>query len=657
MRFASKKKYILQATLVVAVVLTAAFIFAITDKTDKKSPVHGNGDHPNERASDHRELKVAFEIKAAGDGAKESQPIREGGYAQVVFRVIDEKTGDPVSSLGIASWISLTDETAEQEACEDRIKRYVQGLLGLHADIDLNKHFILVMNSDRTISVIDPLMGMSGITHLFDMIVLPERGEDWTLSPDEKHLFVSVPRAGVVSKIDLGSFEVVENLPAGNVPVRLALHPNGRQLWVGNDAMGRGGITVIDLQDDKNFAFVETGAGHHEIAFSEDGKWAYVTNSTDSTVSVVDTSRLSKTKDLPTGKNPIAVAFSKTTGTAFVLAEGDGAVTIVDGNAPRILQTIQTDPGPIALRFDHRGRWGFLANFGQNRVDVIDATKGEVVHRIPVGRQPHQIAFTQMHAYVRHLGTSDVALIKLTDLGQEKLPEIIKVPFGNKAPGEYRYTSLADSISAMGHMAAVVGANPTEKVLFHYMEGMMVPMGSYSTYGRTPRAVMLTNRAVREISEGVYAAKIRVPKAGIYNVSLLIKNPRAIKCFNFEAQEQTLTASGERIPTEVSIEYLDPHRKVEVNRPFTVTFKLNLEKGDSKAQPINGLKDVTVTATRMPGNRSQRHTATDLGEGTYEVQITAGEPGAYFIFVSVPSLQMDSTNMKYLVLNAVPSSS
>ena len=38
-------------------------------------------------------------------------------------------------------------------------------------------------------------------------------------------------------------------------------------------------------------------------------------------------------------------------------------------------------------------------------------------------------------------------------LGNEDLPQSLKVAFGNKAPGQYRYTSLADSISAAGHMA------------------------------------------------------------------------------------------------------------------------------------------------------------------------------------------------------------
>ena len=638
-------------------VLTGLTLIAIalSPSAGISSPKHHAKDHASmgtESVATDQGLRVAFSIEAADDGDNGTGPIREGGHAQVLFRVTDDKTGAPISSLELAAWISQTDAKAEEESCEERIKRYVQGLLGLHADIDLNKYFILVMNNDRTISVIDPIMGVSGITHLFDMIALPERGEDWTASPDGKHLFVTMPRAGIVAKVDLNTFEVIENLAAGTAPVRVAVQPGGRYLWVGNDGRGPTGVTVIDLQSSQTAGFIETGAGHHEIAFSDDGLFAFVTNSQQNTVSVIDTRSRDKVKDLPTGENPIAVVFSEMSRAAYVLAEGDGAVTIVDGTEHEVTHTIRTDPGPIALRFDHHGRWGFAANFRQNRVDIIDAQKGEVAYRIPVGKQPHQIAFTHMYAYVRHLGTPDVTLIKMADLGKEGLPEHHKVAFGNEAPGQYRYTSLADSLSPTGHMAAIIGANPAEKVLFHYMEGMMVPMGSYSTYGRIPRAVRVVDRSVHEIAEGVYAAKIRVPESGTYNVSLLVKSPRVMNCFTFEAEPETLSASQDRKPPALKVEYVDPQRNVAVGKPFTVQFQLRRQAG---SEPVTGLDDVMVTATRMPGNRPHRQIATHVGEGRYQVQLTVDQPGAYYLFISVPSLKVDSAKTPYLVLRATDS--
>ena len=67
---------------------------------------------------------------------------------------------------------------------------------------------------------------------------------------------------------------------AGMAPARVALQPDGRYLWVGNDASEptASGVTVIDTEASASVAFIATGAGHHEIAFSEDSRYAFVRN-------------------------------------------------------------------------------------------------------------------------------------------------------------------------------------------------------------------------------------------------------------------------------------------------------------------------------------------------------------------------------------------
>ncbi|MFZ7125107.1 MAG: YncE family protein [Desulfobacterales bacterium] len=614
----------------------------------------GHGDAPTRAgmaASDAavgqiQDIRVSFSIEAV-DGL-EAESVRDGGYADVFFRVTHADTGEPVSGLQLAGWVSLTDNLKEAESCEDRIRRYVQGLLGLHADIDLNKHFILVLNDDRTISVIDPLMGVGGITHLFDMIVLPDRGEDWAATPDGRFLFVTLPRIGRVAKVDLNTFQVLNHVEAGSTPVRIALHPEGRYLWVGNDGPYQSGVTVIDHEKMASAAFIETGPGHHEIAFSDDGRLAFATNSSGNTVTVIDAYRFEKVTDLPTGPNPIAVAFSSIGNAAYAVSESDGSITVVSAERRQVDRVISTAPGPIALSFAHGDRWGFISNFRQNRIDIIDALKGEVIHRIPVETQPHQVAFSHGYAYVRHLGTPEVALIKLSDIGGRGLPEIHKVAFGNKAPGEYRQTALAEAIAPSAHMAAVVAANPAEKILYHYMEGMMVPMGSYSTYGRIPRAVRLVDRSVREVGEGLYTSRIKIPRAGTYNVSLLVKSPRFIECYHFEAGPRALTASVDSTSMGFDIEYLDAEKPTTAEEPFRLRFRLT-RTGDR--QPVAGLRDVVVLATRMPGNRQTRQVAVPLAEaGHYEALLNFSLPGSHLIFVSVPSLKIDGNDLPYHVV-------
>jgi YVTN family beta-propeller protein len=595
-------------------------------------------------------VRVEFSIEAAKDASGKPRPVTEGEYAEVSFTITDAATGAPVSPLEPAVWITRSRNT-EDISCRDRISSYTQGLLSFQADIDLNKYFILIMNNDRTISVVAVSLKNSGITQLYTMINLKENGEDWEYSPDGRHLFVSLPKADSVAVVDLENFKIIETVAAGKNPVRVALQPDGRYLWVGNDgkAGAESGVTVIDTQNYKIAAHVPTGAGHHEITFSDDSLQVYVTNSLAGTVSLIDTQQLQKIKDLPVGKSPVAIQFSPLSKMAYVATEGDGVITVVDGTTHKASARIQTDPGLIALRAAPGGRWLFAANIKHDRVDVIDATTGSITHRFDAADQPHQFAFTDTYAYVRHLGTAEVTMIPLGQLGAKASPALHTVALGKRAPGEYKLPTVADMISPTGEWAAVVAANPADRLIYYYMEGMIAPMGSYSTYGRVPRAIGVVDRSVREVEKGVYAAKIRVPEAGTYNVAFIIDSPLVDQCFTFTAGPNPLIeAKKEKYP--LKLEFINTERIVSVGEPFTVEFSLRRSSTD---KPLGELKDVLVLATRMPGNWQKRQRARSVGEGRYAVSIMPDQAGVYLVTVGVPSFGVDMTQLPYRSFRAV----
>lgn len=593
-------------------------------------------------------LRVAFDIAAPESRQGESESVLEGAYADVSFRITDATTGAPVPALEPAVWITRDGSLGEELDCHEQISRHLQGLLSLQADIDLNKFFLLVMNNDQTISVVDPLLGVNGITQLYAMIVMKDRGEDWAFSADGERLFVTMPRSGAVAVVDLGDFKVEQTLAVGEQPVRVALQPDGRYFWVGNDSKteGKSGVTVIDARSLEVVGFVPTGVGHHEIAFSADSLAAFVTNSLAGTVSVIDTQALKKTKDLTTTANPIAVALSPLSGQVYVGSQG-GNITFVDAKRREVSGSIETAPGLVALRFSPDGRWGFAANLERDQVTVVDASTGTIAHRFDVGDQPHQVAFTGNYAYVRHLGTPEVTLVPLAQLGKPEEPGLKQIPLGNGAPGDYPFPALADAISPTGEWTAVVSANPADRMVYYYMEGMIAPMGSYSAYGRVPRAVGVVDRSLREVDKGVYGARIRVPKAGSYRVAFLVDAPAVHHCFSFEAAPDPAVASGNE--QEFELNFLDQKPRVSVGEPFTLRFSLT-STGDETS--VSALDDVTVLATRPPFNWQTRERARALGDGRYEVDLLPDQPGVYLVSVGVASLGLDFTDLPYVSIRA-----
>jgi YVTN family beta-propeller protein len=433
--------------------------------------------------------------------------------------------------------------------------------------------------------------------------------------------------------------------------VRIALQPDGKYLWVGNDAAEEeeSGVTVIDTRTRSVAAHIQTGPGHHEIAFSDDSLFAFVTNREADTLSIIDVQELRKVKDLATGRTPVTVAFSDLGGAAYV-ASRDGSIAVVDVESLEIASRLETGGGLAAFRLDPSGRWGFVANAAHNRVDVLDISNGSIVHQLEVGERPHQFAFTATYAYVRHLGTADITLIPLAQLPLETAPGLQRVGFGNNAPGEYPYPATADAISPTGEWTAVVTANPVDKTVYYYMEGMIAPMGSYTTYGRVPRAVGVVDRSVRETEKGLYAAKFRVPESGDYDVAFLMDAPVVGHCFAFSAESDPGAVDG-LDARDVEIQYLVDERRVVVGEPVEVLFSLS--RGGA---PLSGLDDVVALITRPPGSWQDRRPVTSLGNGLYRAILPADQPGAYYVSVSVPSLGLDFTELPYITLLAVAES-
>jgi len=613
--------------------------------------------HPVSDVFVDKGVRVDFSVIPESTTEGRASVLREADVAEISFRISDVATGAPISPLEPAVWINLVKTAAGREelSCKEKVGLYLQGTLSFQADLDLNKFYMLVMNNDHTISVVDPILGVSGITQLYDMVLLKERGEDWTTSSDDQWLFVTMPKAGMVAVVDLENFDVIQNVEVGENVVRIALQPDGRLLWVGNNGSNpeKSGVTVVDAHDFRVLAHIATGAGHHEIAFSDDSLLAYVTNSDQGTLSVIDTQTLKKIKDIPVGKRPVAVSFSGQSRSAYVASEADGRIVVVGGADNSPLKTIRTAPGLIAMRFTPDGRWGFALNAKNGVLYVVDSSADALAHTLDIGAEPHQVAFTDTFAYIRSLASAKVHLVRLKDLGQKKSLETIEIPMGTKPPGEYPFPSVADAISPTGEYYTVLAANPADKSVYYYMEGMVAPMGTFPTYGRVPRAVRVIDRSLRETERGVYSAKLRIPKDGSYEVLFLIDSPWIYNCFTFSAEPNPLLEK-QRDQGHLQIDFAD---KPPATVPFgkEISLRFSFSRGDGI--PQKGLGDVLVLISSPPGNRQHRQLVAPQEDGWYLVSFAADRPGVYYAYFAVPSLGVGVDALPSRVFRVIPASS
>ena len=218
------------------------------------------------------------------------------------------------------------------------------------------------------------------------------------------------------------------------------------------------------------------------------------------------------------------------------------------------------------------------------------------------------------------------------------------------APNESTYLpSSADDIVTTPEGNAVLIASPADSTVVYYMEGMGVPMGNFSTYGRMPRAVKVINRQLRETAPGNYTAKVRIPAAGSYDAVLLLDSPRLVQCFEFSAAPNPVLGKL-KAQRPVAIEFLVKERQVVAGEQRPFRFRLS---DAATGEALAGVSDVRVLATlTSAGSWQENLQARALENGVYEVDFRAPKPGFYTLYFMIPSLRVKINQLPSLNLQA-----
>jgi len=595
-------------------------------------------------------IAVDLSVEPVVPGKGGANELLEGTEAMVRFKVTDTAAGKALSNLRPMAWFDFREKAEAQDAkgCREKIQSFLQASFGDRPTIDLNSYFILALNQEPNISVIDPLYGF-GSSKLYTLIALPSPGEDWIMSSDKKRLYVSMPLVNQVAVVDIQTWKVLTNIDTGTKPARLVLQHDEKYLWVGNDSVEEagGGVTVIDTTKLTVAAQLNTGAGHHEIALTDDDRYAFITNKQTGTLSVIDVRRLVKVKDLKTGALPSALAFSSLGKAVYVTHEGDGTIIAVDAVRHEILTSMKAQPGLYAIRFMPDGRFGFVVNRSTNTVHIFDVSTNRLIRAVPVGQTPDQITFTKDFAYIRSTGNEFVSMIKLTELGKTGYEAAVsRFPAGQRAPQEAPFTSLADVVVPAPEAGAVIVANPADKTIYYYMEGMAAPMGSFENYRRGPKAVLILDNSLHEISPGVYTATVKLPAQGHYDLAFLLDSPRLVNCFDITVKENPDLPKQKAIP--IKVEPLLTDKVMRAGESYQLRFRV-IDTGSN--QPKADLKDMGVLVFLAPGIWQHREWAKSLGDGIYEMSFVPPQAGVYYVFFQSPSLgvqfnQLPSFNLQ-----------
>jgi YVTN family beta-propeller protein len=216
----------------------------------------------------------------------------------------------------------------------------------------------------------------------------------------------------------------------GNKPFGVAITPDGTRAYVTNSNDNT--VSVIDTTNMLVGSPITVGFTPQGVAITPDGKRAYVTNfsALANTVSVIDTNPASPTYNsvvatVAVGTEPFEVAITPDGTRAYVTNDGSNTVSVIDTNPASptyntVVATVGVGTGPVGVAITPDGTRAYVVNDSvfSNSVSVIDTnpaspTYNKVVATVGVGTNPIGVAITPdgKSAYVANSADNTVSVI------------------------------------------------------------------------------------------------------------------------------------------------------------------------------------------------------------------------------------------------------
>ena len=232
-------------------------------------------------------------------------------------------------------------------------------------------------------------------------------------------VYVANEEENTISVLDAASFEKVGKIPVGQGPHNVQISPDGKLAWVTNEgdprkqsdaqasmngmkmsmsdhkAMNdRGEVWAIDTATQTVVAKVEVGRHPAHVVLTPDGRFAYVTNGGDNTVSVIDVAGRQVVATVPVGTFPHGIRISPDGKQGYVANLKGGTVSVIDIETRKELAQIPVGKGPAQVGFTPDGRLAFASLSAEDKVAVIDPATRSVIRKVSVGTVPIQIYST-----------------------------------------------------------------------------------------------------------------------------------------------------------------------------------------------------------------------------------------------------------------------
>ncbi|GAB3831990.1 YncE family protein [Pontibacter rugosus] len=225
----------------------------------------------------------------------------------------------------------------------------------------------------------------------------------------------------------------VKTIDLPKMPHNAVFNPDGSELWIGQPDENSGTVVVYNTSDWSLKSTIGVGKSPSEVTFSADGTVAFVANTGEATVSVIDPVTKAVKTTLPVGADPVG-AWPATDGKMYVDNETSQSITVIDAVSTSVTETLSLGfkPGYVAFQENTGELW--VSDATNGKVVVYQRNGGAWVQKAAVttGSDAHAIAFNsdKSLAYVTNQGANTVTVLNAATFDRIKEVPVGRMPNG-----------------------------------------------------------------------------------------------------------------------------------------------------------------------------------------------------------------------------------
>lgn len=218
---------------------------------------------------------------------------------------------------------------------------------------------------------------------------------------------------------DAKTDQLIKKVKVGSHPAHIVFTENMKYALVTNNEDNN--VSIIDLATYKVIQTISTGKGPHGFRIAADSKTAYIANMGEDTVSVIDLEGMKESEKMVVGNIPVTTGVTADGKTLVATLNAENALAIIDLATDKV-EKVQVGEGPAQVYIQSDGKYAFVANQGtpenpSDSVSKIDLDTKKVVATIKVGQGAHGVVSTNdnLFVYVTNMYDNTVSVINNED--------------------------------------------------------------------------------------------------------------------------------------------------------------------------------------------------------------------------------------------------